>query len=61
VATFVPEGEKNWKDLPDERLFSRVIVLDGDSMEQVWSCDLPFHVNYGLHSAFVPWDKLKNN
>ena len=59
VATYIPEGEHSWKDIPNERLFSRVIILDGDTMEEVWSRDLPHHVNYGLHSEYVPWEMLK--
>jgi len=42
-------------------LRSRVIILDGDDIGAgpVSSIDLPYHVCFGLHSLFVPWDTLK--
>ena len=40
---------------------SKMIVLDGDDISKgpVSAINLPYHVNYGLHSLFVPWDRMK--
>ena len=56
IGTYIPSGASSWQDLSNNELHSRVIILDGDTMDSVWSRDLPHHVNYGLHSEFIPWD-----
>ena len=61
VATQVPEPVPSWDDIAEKNVLkSRVFVLDGEDMNAgpVWEFDLPYHVGYGLHSAFVEWDKL---
>jgi len=66
-ATNVPKEASSSGDLTfgemarDGYLSSRMIVLDGDDIAAgpVCSIDLPYHVGYGLHSLFVPWDVLK--
>ena len=64
-ATFVPEKDsrdKNYDEMARDgsSLRSRVVVLDGDDIASgpVSIIDLPYHVNYGLHSLYLPWDKL---
>jgi carotenoid cleavage dioxygenase-like enzyme len=61
LSTFVPDGFDSWRDIPDSALKSRVLLLDGDRLDSgpVWQCDLPYHVPVGLHSAFLPWDCIK--
>jgi carotenoid cleavage dioxygenase-like enzyme len=61
ISTFVPDGFNSWRDIPDALLKSRVLVFDGDQLDQgpVWQCDLPYHVPVGLHSAFLSWDCMK--
>jgi len=45
----------------DNVVLSRVFVLDGDNLNDgsVWEFDLPYHVPYGLHSAFLDWKHMK--
>lgn len=64
-ATFVPEkGARNKKYDEMARdgasLRSRLLVLDGDDISSgpVSTIDLPYHMNYGLHSLYLLWDKL---
>ena len=40
---------------------SQFLVLDGDCISDgpVTTVDLPSHVNYGLHSTFLDWEKMK--
>ena len=40
---------------------TQVLILDGDAISKgaVTSVDLPHHVNYGLHSAFLDWNILE--
>jgi carotenoid cleavage dioxygenase len=58
IITNVPPG--NWRDIHDEQLKSKLLILDGDQLDQgpVWSCELPHHVPYGLHSLYVPWENI---
>lgn len=60
IATNAAKGT-SWQSEQDmAALKSQVLLLDGDRLEAgpVWSCDLPHHVPYGLHSCFVEWDTL---
>jgi carotenoid cleavage dioxygenase len=58
IITNVPPG--NWGDIRDEQLTSKFLILDGDQLDQgpVWSCTLPHHIPYGLHSLFAPWETM---
>jgi len=40
---------------------SQFLVLDGDCISDgpVTTVDLPSHVNFGLHSMFLDWEKMK--
>lgn len=60
IATEV-ERNKQWRDIPDSAVRSQVLVLDGDDLNAgpVWTCDLPHHVPYGLHSSYIPWDVMQ--
>ncbi len=65
-ATFIPERDsrdKNYDEMARDgsSLKSRLIILDGDTLSSgpVSIVDLPYHMNYGLHSLYLPWDKLK--
>lgn len=67
-STFIPEepssrSNKSHDELARDgsSLRSRLLVLDGDSIGSgpVSILELPYHMNYGLHSLFLPWDKLK--
>lgn len=64
-ATFVPEKhdrEKNYNEMARDGLTlrSRLLVLDGDdiALGPVSIVDLPYHLNNGVHSLYLPWDKL---
>jgi carotenoid cleavage dioxygenase-like enzyme len=60
IATHVPKGTL-WLNKDDmEALKSQILLLDGDDIDMgpIWTADLPYYVPYGLHSSFVPWDKL---
>ena len=62
IATQVPEGISFQQVATGAaRLRSQVLVLDGDDLNcgPVCTLDLPFHVPYGLHSAFLKWEKMK--
>ena len=65
VATYVPpsDGIKSHVEvaIDGNSLKSQLLVLDGDNLSEgpVTTIDLPTHVNYGLHSLFVNWDKMK--
>ena len=67
VATYVPPvDEENRGDHiivanDGESMKSQLLVLDGECISNgpVTVIDLPYHVNYGLHSAFVDWDILE--
>jgi carotenoid cleavage dioxygenase-like enzyme len=68
-ATFVPPEDASSRSgtTHDElardgsSLRSRLLVLDGESISSgpVSIIELPYHMNYGLHSMFLPWDKMK--
>ena len=66
IATEVPDEDRrninHVRCVTDEKLMkSQLLVLDGDDIcaGPVSIVDLPYHVNYGLHSLFVPWDCMK--
>ena len=71
IATHVPpEGEDGAGGMDhlalargegSKPMRSRLLVLDGDDLGAgpVSTIDLPSHVNYGLHSLFLEWDKMK--
>lgn len=66
VATFVPKADDNAADhvmvaTDGKSMRTQFLVLDGDDISRgpVTSINLPHHVNYGLHSQFVPWEVLK--
>ena len=64
IATNVPEGV-SWEtvasDYDESTLESKVIILDGDNLDKgpLYSATLPYHVPYGLHSAFIDWEYMK--
>ena len=69
VATEVPE-EGRCSDhekfvLENKSMRSQMLILDGDDISRgpVSVIDLPSntHVNYGLHSLYVPWDLMIDN
>lgn len=64
-TTFVPENDARDKSYDEmardgSSLRSRLLVLDGDDISSGPRSivDLPYHMNYGLHSLYLPWDKL---
>lgn len=63
-ATLVPEEGRQGNTFEamaqDGSMKSRLVILDGEDISTGPICliDLPFHVCYGLHSLFVPWDVL---
>lgn len=65
IATYVPPANEckddHVKAVQDGKLKTQFLVLDGDDISSgpVTTVDLPLHVNYGLHSQFVPWDIMK--
>lgn len=67
IATYVPppssgSQQKNHVKVATSKeggMKSQFLILDGDNLEVVTTIDLPHHVNYGLHSLFVEWDKIK--
>jgi carotenoid cleavage dioxygenase-like enzyme len=70
VATYVPsanddndDDEKYIKVATDGKsMKSQLLVLDGNCISDgpVTTVDLPYHMNYGLHSMFLEWDKMKS-
>jgi len=66
IASFVPSIDDDnsgdhIKVATDGRsLRTQLLVLDGDDLTvgPVSSVDLPYHVNYGLHSQFLEWEKM---
>jgi carotenoid cleavage dioxygenase len=67
VATFVPpsadeNGESDHVKIATDgkSMRSQLLVLDGDCLSDgpVTTVDLPYHVNYGLHSMFLDYDKM---
>ncbi|EJK71741.1 hypothetical protein THAOC_06792 [Thalassiosira oceanica] len=67
LATFVPPPEEEGIDhvgvaKDGISLRTELLVLDGDSLDggPVAKVDLPSHVNYGLHSLFVDWERIKD-
>jgi carotenoid cleavage dioxygenase len=55
IATQVRREEIN------DSLHSQVLVLDGDRLDYgpLYALNLPYNVPYGLHSAFIDWNKMK--
>ena len=53
IATHVPNKDRG-------TLTSRLMVLDTDDMASgpIAMVSLPHHVNYGLHSLYLPWEKM---
>jgi carotenoid cleavage dioxygenase len=65
IATYVPPVDSSNADpvaLASDgcSMKSQVLVIDGDDMSKpVFVADLPYHVNYGLHSEYLHWDIMK--
>ena len=65
LATFVPPADDKRDHVAVARdgtsMRTQVLILDGDAISKgaVTSVDLPHHVNYGLHSAFLDWNILE--
>ena len=64
IATYVPpEEDRNCSHeelaTDGQSMKSQFLVIDGDMAKPVFVADLPHHVNYGLHSAYLDWDILK--
>mmetsp|Transcript_16590 Transcript_16590/g.24506 ORF Transcript_16590/g.24506 Transcript_16590/m.24506 type:complete len:583 (-) Transcript_16590:1452-3200(-) len=64
VATYVPpDNERDHIKVATTKgsMKSQLLVIDGDCLLEgpVTVVDLPYHVNYGLHSLFLDWDKMK--
>ena len=62
TATKVPDIVPSENCIANKNVLdSRVFVVDGDNLDSgaVWEFDLPYHLPYGLHSAFLDWDKMK--
>lgn len=65
IATYVPpdDGTKSHIDVATDgnSMKSQLLILDGDSLSEgpVTTIDLPKHINYGLHSLFLDWEKMK--
>lgn len=66
VATYVPpsddvnKGDHVKVATDGKSMKSQFLVLDGDYLSNgpVTTVDLPYHVNYGLHSMLLDWDKM---
>ena len=65
IATYVPPKEaRNVSHVElatdGKSMKSQFLVIDGDAMDEpVFVADLPYHVNYGLHSEYLDWGILK--
>ena len=65
IATYVPPVDGRKSDpvvLASDgcSMKSQLLVIDGNDMSKaVFVADLPYHVNYGLHSEYVGWDIMK--
>jgi carotenoid cleavage dioxygenase len=62
MATNVPANATDRTNIatkPDV-LRSQLLVLDGESLSSgpLYATETPFHVPYGLHSAFLDWEKM---
>ena len=69
VATFVPSQDGGANDISYEQVAldgksmkSQLLILDGDDISAgpVARVNTPYHINYGLHSLFVPWQKMRS-
>ena len=65
IATYVPpEADSRNSDHVElatdgKSMKSQFLVIDSDDMtEPLFVADLPHHVNYGLHSAYLDWNIL---
>ena len=65
IATYVPQADGRKADpvVPASdgcSMKSQLLVIDGIDMSKVvFAADLPYHVNYGLHSEYVDWLIMK--
>lgn len=65
IATYVPPEEArncSHEELATDgqSMKSQFMVVDGDDMNKpVFVANLPYHVNYGLHSEYLDWYILK--
>ena len=65
IATYVPPANGRKADPVDlatdgSSIKSQLLVIDGNDMSKaVFVADLPYHVNYGLHSEYICWDIMK--
>jgi len=68
LATYVPPGDdddnkETYATIATDgtSMKTQLLILDGDCISNgpVTSVDLPYHVNYGLHSEFVSWDLME--
>ena len=64
LVTFVPPSQEGGADhvgvaTDGISLRTQLMVLDGNSLDDgpVAKVDMPTHVNYGLHSLFVDWER----
>eukprot|EP00578_Thalassiosira_sp_NH16_P026580 CAMPEP_0181087486 /NCGR_PEP_ID=MMETSP1071-20121207/6296_1 /TAXON_ID=35127 /ORGANISM="Thalassiosira sp., Strain NH16" /LENGTH=590 /DNA_ID=CAMNT_0023169373 /DNA_START=2850 /DNA_END=4622 /DNA_ORIENTATION=+ len=67
LATFVPPPQEGGADhvgvaTDGFSLRTQLLVLDGNGLDDgpVAKVDMPTHVNYGLHSLFVDWERIKD-
>ena len=66
VATFVPKstsgGSYQQVALDGKSMKSQLLIFDGSDITSgpEVRVNTPHHVNYGLHSLFVPWDKMRS-
>ncbi len=64
IATEVPMDNRDVNHaefaLEKNAMRSQLMILDGNDISKgpCMTVDLPSHVNYGLHSLFVPWDTM---
>lgn len=69
IATFVPPSDdKNGSEgrhvevaTDGQSMKSQLLVFDGDCISDgpVTTVNIPFHINYGLHSLFLDWEHMK--
>ena len=67
IATYVPPADEENKGdhikvaTDGKSMKTQLLVLDGDCISNgpVTIVDIPYHVNYGLHSQFLDWDIMK--
>lgn len=66
IATYVPMADQMNKGnhvtvaTDGKSMKTQLLILDGDCIATgpVTIVDLPYHINYGLHSEYIDWDMM---